>query len=170
LLYVERVKFHFLSFAFMNIRNRPDKNNNNRLGKAKAAIPIAGIVVAAALMSGLLFPIGSEIAIAQQNMTGTDATAANATAANATAANATAANATAANATAANATAANATAANATAANATGAIAGNQTNTPPMPGGNNTEGTTGGEASTGGSQAGGGGSSDPLAGIFGGGQ
>jgi uncharacterized membrane protein YgcG len=135
LLYVERVKFHFLSFAFMNIRNRPDKNNNNRLGKAKAAIPIAGIVVAAALMSGLLFPIGSEIAIAQQNMTGT-----------------------------------NATAANATAANATGAIAGNQTNTPPMPGGNNTEGTTGGEASTGGSQAGGGGSSDPLAGIFGGGQ
>jgi uncharacterized protein YjbI with pentapeptide repeats len=160
LLYVERVKFHFLSFAFMNIRNRPDKNNNNRLGKAKAAIPIAGIVVAAALMSGLLFPIGSEIAIAQQNMTGTNATAANATAANATAANATAAN----------ATAANATAANATAANATGAIAGNQTNTPPMPGGNNTEGTTGGEASTGGSQAGGGGSSDPLAGIFGGGQ
>ena len=124
----------------MNIRNRPDKNNNNRLGKAKAAIPIAGIVVAAALMSGLLFPIGSEIAIAQQNMTGTDATAANATAANATA------------------------------ANATGAIAGNQTNTPPMPGGNNTEGTTGGEAPTGGSQAGGGGSSDPLAGIFGGGQ
>jgi hypothetical protein len=39
-----------------------------------------------------------------------------------------------------------------------------------MPGGDNTQGTTGGEASTGGSQAGGGGSSDPLAGIFGGGQ
>jgi hypothetical protein len=139
----------------MNIPNGPDKNNNNRFGKAKAAIPIAGIVAAAALMSGLLFPIGSEIAIAQQNMTSTNATAANATAANATAANA---------------TAANATAANATAANATGAIAGNQTNNPPMPGSNNTEGTTGGEASTGGSQAGGGGSSDPLAGIFGGGQ
>jgi hypothetical protein len=165
LLYVERVKFHFLSFAFMSIRNGPDKNNNNRLGKAKAAIPIAGIVAAAALMSGLLFPIGSEIAIAQQNMTGTNATAANATAANATAANATAANAT-----AANATAANATAANATAANATGAITGNQTNNPPMPGSNNTEGTTGGEASTAGSQAAGGSSSDPLAGIFGGGQ
>jgi hypothetical protein len=145
LSYVERVKFHFLSFALMNIRNVPDKSNNNRLGKAKAAIPIAGMVAAAALMSGLLFPFGSEVAIAQQNMTETNATAANATAANATAANA-------------------------TAANATGAIAGNQTNNPPMPGSNNTEGTTGGEASTGGSQAGGGGSSDPLAGIFGGGQ
>ena len=114
----------------MNIRNVPDKSNNNRLGKAKAAIPIAGIVAAAALMSGLLFPFGSEIAVAQQNMTAT----------------------------------------NATATNATGAVAGNQTTNPPMPGGNNTEGTTGGEASTGGSQAGGNGSSDPLAGIFGGGQ
>ncbi|HZB99312.1 MAG TPA: hypothetical protein VE226_04810, partial [Nitrososphaeraceae archaeon] len=86
----------------MNIRNRPDKNNNNRLGKAKAAIPIAGIVVAAALMSGLLFPIGSEIAIAQQNVTETNATATNATATNATATNATATNATATNATATN--------------------------------------------------------------------
>jgi membrane protein involved in colicin uptake len=156
---VERVKFHSLSFALMNIRIGPDKSNNNRLGEAKSAIPIAGIVAAVALMSGLLSPMGSEIAIAQENMTGTNATAANATAANATAANATAAN----------ATAANATAANATAANATGALAGNQTNNLPLPGGNNTEGTTGGEASTGGSQAGGGGSSDPLAGIFGGG-
>lgn len=109
----------------MNIRDAPDKNKNNRLGKAKAAISIAGIVAAAALMSGLLFPIGSEIVIAQQNTT---------------------------------------------AANATGAITENQTNNPPMPGGNNTGGTTGGEASTGGSQAGGGGTSDPLAGIFRGGQ
>jgi hypothetical protein len=140
LSYVERVKFHSLSFALMNIRIGPDKSNNNRLGEAKSAIPIAGIVAAVALMSGLLSPMGSEIAIAQENMTGT------------------------------NATAANATAANATAANATGAIAGNQTNNPPMPGSNDTEGTTGGEASTGGSQAGGGSSSDPLAGIFGGGQ
>ena len=49
----------------MNIRNVPDKSNNNRLGKAKAAIPIAGIVAAAALMSGLLFPFDSEIAIEQ---------------------------------------------------------------------------------------------------------
>ncbi len=129
----------------MNIRNGPDKSNNNRLGKAKAAIPIAGIVAAAALMSGLLFLAGSDIAIAQQNMTGTSATAANATAANATAANA-------------------------TAANATGAVTGNQTTNPPMPGGNNSGGTTGGEASTGGNPAAGGGSSDPLAGIFGGGQ
>jgi uncharacterized membrane protein YgcG len=135
LSYVERVKFHFLSFGLMNIRNVPDKSNNNRLGKAKSAIPIAGIVAAAALMSGLLFSFDGEIAIAQQNMTGT-----------------------------------NATAANATAANAPGAVAGNQTANPPMPGGNNTEGTTGGEASTGGGQAGGDGSSDPLAGIFGGGQ
>ncbi len=123
----------------MKIRNAPHKSNNSRSGKAKAAIPIAGILAASALISGLSFPTGSEIAIAQQNMTAT------------------------------NATATNATATNATATNATGATAGNQTN-PTMSGGNNTGGATGGEASTGGSQAGGGGSSDPLAGIFGGGQ
>jgi hypothetical protein len=105
------VKLHIPSFALVNLRNRPDKSNNNNItSKATATIPIAGILVAAALLLGLLSVIGNETVIAQQqNMTAANATAANATAANATAANATAANATAANATAANATAANAT-------------------------------------------------------------
>jgi flagellar basal body-associated protein FliL len=72
----------------MNPDNRRDKRSNiNRTAKTIAAIPIAGIfVAAAALMSGLLFVIGSETATAQQEQ---NATAANATAANATAANAT---------------------------------------------------------------------------------
>ena len=44
------------------------------------AIPIIGILAAAALLSGFSSIIGSETAIAQQqNMTGTNATAANAT-------------------------------------------------------------------------------------------
>jgi hypothetical protein len=73
----------------------PDKSNRNRTAKVLAAVPITGILAAAALLSGFSSVIGSETAIAQQqNMTGTNATAANATAANATAANATAANAT----------------------------------------------------------------------------
>jgi hypothetical protein len=77
---VEIVKFHVPSFASMNPRNGPlDKSNNNRTAKAIAAIPIAGILVAAAFMSGLLSVIGSETAIAQQNVTGTNATATNAT-------------------------------------------------------------------------------------------
>ena len=77
---VEIVKFHVPSFASMNLRNGPlDKSNNNRTAKAIAAIPIAGILVAAAFMSGLLPVIGSETAIAQQNVTGTNATATNAT-------------------------------------------------------------------------------------------
>jgi hypothetical protein len=98
LTYAEIVKFHKPSLALMNLHNGSDKINNNRTAKATSAIPIAGILVAAALLLGLLSVIGGETAIAQQNMTGTNATAANATAANATAANATAANATAANA------------------------------------------------------------------------
>ena len=100
------VKFHILSFASMNPRNGPpDKGNNNRTAKVIAAVPITGILVAAALLSGLLSVIGSETAIAQQqNMTATNATATNATATNATATNVTDAGATAANATAANAT------------------------------------------------------------------
>jgi hypothetical protein len=84
------VKFHIHSFALMNLGNGPpDKSNNNRTAKVIAAIPVAGILVAAALLSGLLSITGSETVIAQQNMTGTNATAANATAANATSANAT---------------------------------------------------------------------------------
>jgi hypothetical protein len=144
LTYAEIVKFHNPSLALMNLHNGSDKINNNRTAKAISAIPIAGILVAAALLLGLLSVIGGETAIAQQNMTGTNATAANATAANATAANATAANATAANATAANATAANAT--GATTGNQT--AAGNQTGTAATTGGNNTAGTAGGGGGT----------------------
>jgi hypothetical protein len=129
LTYAEIVKFHNPSLALMNLHNGSDKINNNRTAKATSAIPIAGILVAAALLLGLLSVIGGETAIAQQNMTGTNATAANATAANATAANATAANATAANAT-------GATTGNQTAA-------GNQTGTAATTGGNNTAGTAG---------------------------
>src|SRR5215212_4713445 len=124
--YVEIVKFHNPSLALMNLHTGSDKINNNRISKATSAIPIAGILVAAALLLGLLSVIDSETAIAQQNVTSTNATtAANATATNATtAANATATNAT----TAANATATNATtAANATATNASGTTTGNQT-------------------------------------------
>ena len=63
----------------------PDKSNRNRTAKVLAAVPITGILAAAALLSGFSSVIGSETAIAQQqNMTGTNATAANATAANAT--------------------------------------------------------------------------------------
>jgi hypothetical protein len=134
LTYAEIVKFHNPSLALMNLHNGSDKINNNRTAKAISAIPIAGILVAAALLLGLLSVIGGETAIAQQNMTGTNATAANATAANATAANATAANATAANAT-------GATTGNQTAA-------GNQTGTAATTGGNNTAGTAGGGGGT----------------------
>jgi hypothetical protein len=112
----------------MNIHNVPDGSNNNRKAKAKAAILIAGILVASALMSGLLSVIGSETALAQQqNMTATNATATNATATNATATNATATNATATNATATNATATNATmtgTGNATSTDAVGILSG----------------------------------------------
>jgi hypothetical protein len=93
----------------MNLSNGPDKNNNNRTAKATAAIPMVGILAAAVLLLGLLSIIGSEMVIAQQNMTAMNATAMNATAMNATAMNATAMNATAMNATAMNATAMNAT-------------------------------------------------------------
>ena len=69
----------------MNPRNGPDNTRKNTITtKAPAAIHVAGILVAAALLSGLLSVIGSETAIAQQNMTGTNATAMNATAMNAT--------------------------------------------------------------------------------------
>jgi hypothetical protein len=114
LTYAEIVKFHKPSLALMNLHNGSDKINNNRTAKATSAIPIAGILVAAALLLGLLSVIGGETAIAQQNMTGTNATAANATAANAT----------------------GATTGNQTAA-------GNQTSTAATTGGNNTAGTAG---------------------------
>jgi hypothetical protein len=52
--------------------NRRDKrSNNNRTAKAIAAMPIAGIVVAASLLlSGLSIVISYHPALAQQNMTG----------------------------------------------------------------------------------------------------
>ena len=64
----------------MNPRNGPDNaSNNTRTTKATAAIHVAGILVAAALLSGLLSIFSSETAIAQQNMTGMNATGMNAT-------------------------------------------------------------------------------------------
>lgn len=64
----------------MNPIDGPDNTSNNtRTTKASTAIPIAGILLATAFLSGLLFIIRSETAIAQQNMTGTNATAMNAT-------------------------------------------------------------------------------------------
>src|SRR5919108_2352310 len=58
----------------MNPDNRRDKsnNNNNRTSKAIAAMPIAGIVVAASLllMSGLSGVGSYHSVLAQQNMTG----------------------------------------------------------------------------------------------------
>jgi hypothetical protein len=100
------VKFHTPSFALMSPHNRPlDESDNNRTSKVIAAVPIAGILVAAALVSGFLSVIGTETAIAQQqNMTGTNATAGNVTAGNVTAGNVTAGNVTAGNVTAGNAT------------------------------------------------------------------
>ena len=83
----------------MNPHNGPDNTNNTRTTKVIAAIPIAGILVGAALLSGLLSVIGSETAIAQQNMTGMNATGMNATGMNATGMNATGMNATGMNAT-----------------------------------------------------------------------
>ena len=70
----------------MSPRNGPpDKSNSNRTAKVLAAVPITGILAAAALLSGFSSVIGSETAIAQQqNMTGTNVTAANVTAANVT--------------------------------------------------------------------------------------
>jgi uncharacterized protein YjbI with pentapeptide repeats len=118
-----RNSFHIPSFALMNLRSRPDKSNNNITSKAIAAIPIAGILVAAALLLGLLSVIGSETVIAQQqNMTGTNVT--NATAAGANVTNATAAGANVTNATAAGANVTNATAAGANVTNATGTTGG----------------------------------------------
>jgi hypothetical protein len=55
-------------------------DNNIRRTKATAAIPMAGaIVTAALLLSGLSLITSYQPVIAQQNMTGTNATAANAT-------------------------------------------------------------------------------------------
>ena len=65
------------------IRRKDLSTNNNRATKAIGAMPITGILLAAAaLLSGFSSVIGSETAIAQQqqNVTGTNAT----TAANAT--------------------------------------------------------------------------------------
>ncbi len=55
--------------ALMKPHNGIDDNNKNRT-KAIAAIPIAGIVIAAALMSGISLINSYQPAMAQQNMTG----------------------------------------------------------------------------------------------------
>ncbi|MDQ4101806.1 MAG: hypothetical protein M3115_06430 [Thermoproteota archaeon] len=79
----------------MNIYNGSDNaTNNTRTTKVIAAIPIAGVLVGAAILSGLLSLVSSETAIAQQNMTGMNATGMNATGMNATGMNATGMNAT----------------------------------------------------------------------------
>jgi hypothetical protein len=52
-----------------------DNNNKDRTKAIAAAIPMAGIVVAAALLSGLSLINGYQPAIAQQNMTGNATTA-----------------------------------------------------------------------------------------------
>jgi hypothetical protein len=55
----------------MNPDNRRNKNINNRTAKAIAAMPIAGIVIAASLLlSGLSLVSSYYPALAQQNMTG----------------------------------------------------------------------------------------------------
>jgi hypothetical protein len=54
----------------MNPDNRRDRSNNNRTSKAIAAMPIAGIVVAASLLSGLSVVGSYHSVLAQQNMTG----------------------------------------------------------------------------------------------------
>jgi hypothetical protein len=60
----------------MNPHNGVDDNKNTRTKAiAAAAIPMAGIMVAAALLSGLsLLPTYTQPALAQQNMTATNAT------------------------------------------------------------------------------------------------
>ena len=60
----------------MNSHNGVDDNKNTRTKAiAAAAIPMAGIMVAAALLSGLsLLPTYTQLALAQQNMTATNAT------------------------------------------------------------------------------------------------
>jgi hypothetical protein len=159
--YIETVKFHFLSFGIMNIRNKSDKCNNNRAVKAKAAMPIAGIFAATALMSGLLFLISSETALAQEDMMATNATTAAGNATNATMAGA-----------AAGGAALAGGAANAT--NATMAGAANATNATMAGAANATEGAANatGEAAAGAANAtgeAGEGLGGLLEGIFGGG-
>jgi hypothetical protein len=69
----EIVKFNVISLTLMNSNNRITENNNRT--KAIAAIPMVGtIVTAALLMSGLSFISSYQPAIAQQNMTGGNAT------------------------------------------------------------------------------------------------
>ena len=60
-------------------KNDNKKDNNNRTAKSIAAIPLAGIVIAAAFLSGLSLINIYQPAIAQQNMTGNATTTANAT-------------------------------------------------------------------------------------------
>jgi uncharacterized protein YjbI with pentapeptide repeats len=124
-----------LTFELMNPQNGIDDNkndNDNHTTKAiAAAIPIVGILVATALLSGLSLINGYyQPATAQQNMTGTNATippaganVTNVTAAGANVTNVTAAGANVTNVTAAGANVTNVTAAGANVTNATNATA-----------------------------------------------
>src|SRR5918997_4893826 len=71
------VKFYSVPFELMNPHNGTNDNNNSRRTKATAAIPMVGAIVTAALLLSGLSLIGSyQSAIAQQNMTGGNATTA----------------------------------------------------------------------------------------------
>lgn len=58
----------------MNARSGIDDNNNTRTKALSAAMPMVGIIVAAALLSGLLSVFSSYQPAIAQNMTGTNAT------------------------------------------------------------------------------------------------
>jgi hypothetical protein len=73
----EIVKFYTVTKGVMNSKRGIDDNSNTRTKAipGAAVIPMAGIIVAAALMSGLaLFTTYTQPALAQQNMTATNAT------------------------------------------------------------------------------------------------
>jgi hypothetical protein len=79
LLMSEIVKFYFIAFEPMKSHSGIDDDNSSRKTKATAAIPMAGgIIVAAALLLGLLTPINNSYhqpAMAQlQNFTGMNGT------------------------------------------------------------------------------------------------
>src|SRR5215212_2083107 len=79
LLMSEIVKFYFIAFEPMKSHSGIDDDNSSRKTKATAAIPMAGgIIVAAALLLGLLTPINNSYhqpAMAQlQNFTGMNST------------------------------------------------------------------------------------------------
>ena len=67
IIYTEIVKFYIVRIELMNPHSGTNDNNNIRKTKAIAAIPMAGIIVTAALVSGLVSFMGNsyQSAIAQ---------------------------------------------------------------------------------------------------------